>query len=1301
MSSSPTVLFQRTRTRRQRSPRASAPKPPAAKAAAAAAEAKQEAQTPGPPPPPLYTFGWNEAGAADPGGGDGDNAGGSAAAATFIAVPSRVSTVERMVAGGGILQIAAGPFHSILLDARGTVVVWGRGNRGQLGAGVMMDARGVATRPQIIPSLSVVRIRSVACGAFHSVAVDDKTGGLWTWGSNEKGQLGIGALPLSADEMQQPEPGRLDDPLVSGRGCRVRSVAAGFEFNMVLREDATCVAFGNGASGQLGLGWDTATGRGKSSAAPKIVGALRHTAIATIAVGDNHTLWLSRDGNVYAAGSGRFGRLGLAEEKEAGEQSNPRSATPRRVVFARRGGNDEDGSSGISAVYAGSSSSFAVSSSGSVFCWGSNGHGNLGVGHSEDVFLPTLVPAFSAVRDEGGDEGGDETGSEAGDAVDDADEDLDDDADEDANTASKTRDLSPQFDIRHIGVGSDHTIFLTWTGNVYASGLSVKGRLGLQPEVLAQLRGETGRDTTENPFLLELFPTLGVAVEQIAVGGAHSFAWGSAAVANGAAGPTGSERRGVPDASRSVASGPAGFGSAAEVVHGPLRSDTWYTFKVQIRDSFGKNVDQGGADLRVIISCRQIAVTVSARESNLDGWARGTEGGIELEVTDRRNGEYIVRYKTTASLIARGSMLPVASATPRRRQVARLQIDCRIGVAAIVNSPFAVQMEQPPEPKHALLFTAAGVGLAETTAGARASFVVEGRDALGELCQAAPRGQGKSAFDVVLKPLDMVGARAAPPESRGRVTWHAAEHRYHVNYTVRIAGTYLLCVSLADRRAREQAGGRADEQQEDDQLLVLVQGNPWTVVVRPAEIDPAQSSVRLPVPSEGLAPFGRYPLLINTFDRFGNRVPAFLEAAGLSVHVSGIAVASSGAGAVVPDAEADATGVYFFCPVAGGSGHILVTTQRGGRLAGTPLPVVVNELAGVQRRSAAAAVAQSCVAPVAVRGQQAVVAAGEAATVALCQDVHGDPSCHWARFTVDVAVRDASGNPISSTEDGDLCGVTFEQRTLGQLGGTQIDAVVVAVATADAAAADAAAADAAAADAATTTSTDNALRFSMMVRAADLCTSSAPVAGHDGAGVVIVRALIHGDVIPGSETRCRILSRAAWGWTCAGRLGFDVSVSPASLSTLGAGLRIDPSSELETVIDRGVLFLQDMQAQLKEGDMDGMWRVLVGMLRAWVHTVLRAAGTGQTVDSVSELMDSLLRGEGCNAVECVLLFKMVVDAARRKRVLSDACMCELRQGNGHSSVTCWARTGVAGAEMQVLVGVREAFQLLPDAVTAL
>jgi len=101
------------------------------------------------------------------------------------------AVVEALV-GVEIVAVAAGEFHAAAVSANGEVFTWGMNSYGQLGHGDRQN-RNTPTKVQTLAD-AAVKIAQVSCGRSHTIAVSDY-GEVFTWGSNEFGQLGIESRP--------------------------------------------------------------------------------------------------------------------------------------------------------------------------------------------------------------------------------------------------------------------------------------------------------------------------------------------------------------------------------------------------------------------------------------------------------------------------------------------------------------------------------------------------------------------------------------------------------------------------------------------------------------------------------------------------------------------------------------------------------------------------------------------------------------------------------------------------------------------------------------------------------------------------------------------------------------------------------------------------------------------------------------------------------------------------------------------------------------------------------------------------
>jgi alpha-tubulin suppressor-like RCC1 family protein len=132
---------------------------------------------------------------------------------------------------------------------------------------------------------------SVSSGAGHDVVVQSD-GSLWAWGANDYGQCGDGSIVVKTS------------PVRIGTDNNWAATWAGRSHTFGLKSDASLWAWGNNTYGQLGDG----TKVGKQS--PVRVGSANDWDGVQIAAGYSHTLALKKDGSLWAWGSGIGGELG-------------------------------------------------------------------------------------------------------------------------------------------------------------------------------------------------------------------------------------------------------------------------------------------------------------------------------------------------------------------------------------------------------------------------------------------------------------------------------------------------------------------------------------------------------------------------------------------------------------------------------------------------------------------------------------------------------------------------------------------------------------------------------------------------------------------------------------------------------------------------------------------------------------------------------------------------------------------------------------------------------------------------------
>lgn len=209
----------------------------------------------------------------------------------------------------------------------------------------------------------------LAGGFTHTLAVLAANGGkVMAWGNNTYGQLGDGAntsVLLAQD--------------VFGL-ANVISVAAGDGYSLALDSSGYVWAWGRNDQGQIG---DTTT-----TARNTPVRVSRLSKITQIAAGKDFGLAVKNDGTVWGWGSNLRGQLGVTVADDALYFTSPVQVSSGSLVSIQK-------------IAAGTDFSLALKSDGTVWAWGANNLGQLGVGNIIDsiVPLPVALPGGTVITE--------------------------------------------------------------------------------------------------------------------------------------------------------------------------------------------------------------------------------------------------------------------------------------------------------------------------------------------------------------------------------------------------------------------------------------------------------------------------------------------------------------------------------------------------------------------------------------------------------------------------------------------------------------------------------------------------------------------------------------------------------------------------------------------------------------------------------------------------------------------------------------------------------------------------------------
>ncbi|WP_274654621.1 fibronectin type III domain-containing protein [Paenibacillus humicola] len=164
----------------------------------------------------------------------------------------------------------------------------------------------------------------------------------------------------------------------------VVAISVGIQNNLVLQSDGTVWAWGDNYERQLGL-CDPTDGSDRTTP----VQVCNLSSMVAIASGDIHNLALKSDGTVWTWGDNRWGQLGDGRYSSSDGWEPSDIAGPVQVQDLRS----------VVAIAAGEDHSLALKSDGTVWAWGSNAYGQLGIGSRATYTsnIPVQVQGLSSV----------------------------------------------------------------------------------------------------------------------------------------------------------------------------------------------------------------------------------------------------------------------------------------------------------------------------------------------------------------------------------------------------------------------------------------------------------------------------------------------------------------------------------------------------------------------------------------------------------------------------------------------------------------------------------------------------------------------------------------------------------------------------------------------------------------------------------------------------------------------------------------------------------------------------------------
>lgn len=251
--------------------------------------------------------------------------------------------------------IACGGFNTCALTLRGELFCWGENSEGKLGQGDPPPEMP-GTMPNMASPVSVggeLRFSQVSVGQGHVCAVSN-AGGLYCWGRNNRGQIGV-----SDTRSQYRAPTRVAE------GTAFTHAAAGQRHSCAIDVEGKLLCWGENTEGLLGLTTDVEVVR-----LPTVLGA--SSDYVEVKTNWFHSCALKKSGTLVCWGRNEEGQLGLSDTMT---RTTPTRVGPEFSWLTFAVGQfhscafDEEGPS----------------------CWGENLVGQLGVGDMARRYLPSRV----------------------------------------------------------------------------------------------------------------------------------------------------------------------------------------------------------------------------------------------------------------------------------------------------------------------------------------------------------------------------------------------------------------------------------------------------------------------------------------------------------------------------------------------------------------------------------------------------------------------------------------------------------------------------------------------------------------------------------------------------------------------------------------------------------------------------------------------------------------------------------------------------------------------------------------------
>ena len=271
---------------------------------------------------------------------------------------------EKILDNKLIRQVACGGNYTLALTEEGDIYAWGEGVTGALGTGHYQDQHYPTkivleiTKHDYGNNSGAEKASYIAAGYCHSLAIS-YTGVMYAWGNNDFGQLGIvGKGMEKGPSTNKPEK-------ITAVKNRMEKVACGMFHSAAISQEEYLFTWGANKNGQLGhLDFSN-----RDYPERVLASELKDESIRWVACGPNHTLTVTRSGEMFGFGNNASNRLGCKDYKLKMNKNLP----PTKILLSTEQEKLRIKSAeALMQVATSSNCSMALNSAGKLFTWGKN-----------------------------------------------------------------------------------------------------------------------------------------------------------------------------------------------------------------------------------------------------------------------------------------------------------------------------------------------------------------------------------------------------------------------------------------------------------------------------------------------------------------------------------------------------------------------------------------------------------------------------------------------------------------------------------------------------------------------------------------------------------------------------------------------------------------------------------------------------------------------------------------------------------------------------------------------------------------